>query len=228
MNNWLQANKKLLFIVMTLQARLDIRDFFLKNAVREIYENIGQVLSLVRMQLAMLDSNNKEDNDGSLNSSGNLVGQSIRDLRAMSRSFYPDTDILKEDGLTQGFENTIGILYKKDNGAVKIKGIRKEVQPELKLVTFKMVQEILIAIKEIEGDFISLSISYIKEAVKFTISYNGVSIELNGENESNFTNRSLTLQERAELIEARFQVSRNKTGITQIKLISPLNFAYND
>src|SRR6478735_12794386 len=97
MNIQAQANGLLLFKHEVLKARLAIRDFFLKNTVREVYENIGQVLSLVRVQLALLDTNKTEIYE-SVESPGHLVGKSIKDLRVMCKSFYPDADIISDDG----------------------------------------------------------------------------------------------------------------------------------
>src|ERR671926_1311362 len=111
MNKNVQAHEQLLFRHDVLRARLDIRDFFLKNTVREVYENIGQVLSLERMQLAMLDSDKKAA-IASIESPGNLVGQSIRDLRVMCKSFYPDADIINENGFVEALRDTITILFR--------------------------------------------------------------------------------------------------------------------
>jgi nitrate/nitrite-specific signal transduction histidine kinase len=88
MNINASENQSFLFKYEILRARLETRNFFLKNTVREVYENIGQVLSLVRLQLALIDGASKEEKniDEELNvnieSSGKLVGQSIKDLRA--------------------------------------------------------------------------------------------------------------------------------------------------
>ena len=151
MNYDLKPHELLLFRHEALRARLDIRDFFLKNTVREVYENIGQVLSLVRMQLAMLDTNKKVAME-SAESPGHLVGQSIRDLRVMCKSFYPDAEISNEEGFVEALRNTVKILYQLDDPAITINGIEKEIQHELKLVVFKMIQEILTLIKETGGD----------------------------------------------------------------------------
>src|SRR5437868_1494947 len=129
MNYELKPHEQLLFRHEALRARLDIRDFFLKNTVREVYENIGQVLSLVRMQLALLAADTKAVVK-SVESPGNLVGQSIRDLRVMCKSFYPDAEILSDQGFVEALRDTARILYQQEEPVITIKGTQEEMQPE--------------------------------------------------------------------------------------------------
>jgi signal transduction histidine kinase len=222
MNNSLQLKNHLLFINMVLQARLDIRNFFLKHAVAQIYENVGQILSLVRMQLALLDSEAKE-NVVTIDSTGELVGQSIRDLRTMCRSFYPDIEIMQEHGFKTGLESTIEILYPNQKAAITTKGSKTELHPELKLVVFTMLQQLLVNVKEIRGKYMSLQIIYSKEHACFTIAYKGkeISLESNSNDDKSFR---LTLQEKVQLLEGSLNIVETKTGTLHIKLISPLKF----
>lgn len=219
MNNRLQAQEQLLFRHEVLRARLDIRDFFLKNTVKEVYENIGQVLSLVRMQLALLNTSKTVIAE----SPGNLVGQSIKDLRVMCKSFYPDADISNEDGFVEVFQDTIKILYQQDNATVTIKGTPKEIQPEVKLVVFKMIQEILVFIKELEGTFISLTITYVAQEATIKIVYRGAAISFNNTSDNSI---NLTLAERAQLINGKLRLAKSRSGLMQVQLAHPLKYLY--
>lgn len=158
----------------------------------------------------------------SAESPGHLVGQSIRDLRVMCKSFYPDADILNEEGFVEVFRDTIKILFEYDRPVIQIKGTQKEIQSEMKLVVFKMIQEILILIKESEGIFTSLTIAYLEEEVKISINYNGEAIPF-----ANQTNSSidLTLQERAGLIRGKLSLAGSRNGLKQIQLFHPLKYA---
>jgi signal transduction histidine kinase len=223
MNKRPQKNKRLLFKHEVLRARLDIRDFFLENSVLEVYENIGQILSLVRMQLAILDSDKNNEKNENINSPADLVGQSIRDLRAICKSFYPDEDILKEEGFIEALKNTIEILCHDKNPVIKIKGIIKDTQPGLKLIVFKMVKEILVSINESEGELKGLVISYTRDEFDLTVSYKGKAIGLNESITNNGECADLTLQKRVQLIKGRITVSQTRDGTHRIKLVSPLN-----
>lgn len=222
MDYQLQETQRLQFKLEVLRARLQIRDFFLRTSIRDVYENIGQVLSLVRMQLSLLDGDTSRDGDVNIHSSGTLVGQSIKDLRAMSKSFYPDTDILQEQGFIEGCKSSIRILFKDDKPLVKIKGHLVEIEPNLKLVLFRIVQEILIAIKEFKERFISMAITHTSHTVQFAFNYevhNSIKTnEINGGEHE----QELSFLERLKLINASINLTHPKTGIEQIKLISPI------
>lgn len=222
MNINLKEHDVLLFKHEVLSARLDIRDFFLKNTVREVYENIGQVLSLVRMQLAMLDAD-KIAVIESTTSPGHLVGQSIRDLRIMCKSFYPDVDIISEEGFVEVFKDTIHILYQIAEPVITTRGTPKEIQAELKLVVFKMIQEILILIKEREGTFERLTVDYQEGEVQYTIIYKGEAIPLDT---TNVETTDLTITKRVQLIKGKLKLTQHKNGLLQIRLTHPLKYVY--
>lgn len=224
MDKWLQDDKKLFAMIEALRARLEIRDFFLKTAVQDVYENIGQVLSLVRMQLARLDTNTKIDINERIDSSGDLIAQSIRDLRVMCRSFYPDFELLKEEGLVEGVENCIKILFPGILPVIAIKGVRKDIEADLKLIIFKTVLQLLNQIKDINGEFISLVICYLKEKVKFEINYKGKIIEKDDIAATGESEYNSTLQETLQLIKGRLNFKQTTQGIVRIVLISPLKF----
>jgi hypothetical protein len=162
--------KRLLFELEVLKARLEIRDFFLNSTVRDIYENVGQVLSVVRMQLAILNPALQVPVE-ELVRSGDLVGSSIRDLRGMTRRFYPDEDIMKDNGLAEALKYTLLIL----NSSCKIKINRSffenDTAPGIKVVTFKILMELLISISEAKETIDSITISGKDNQLVFTISH---------------------------------------------------------
>lgn len=213
--------EKNLFMYEVMRSRLQIKNFFLQTAVREIYENIGQVLSLVRVQLADLE--NKYEADKTVYSCGELLGQTIRDLRTMSKSFFPDDCITEEDGFVKVFKSLISHLFSNNSATVAVTGVRNEIGEEMQLMIFKMLMDLLVDVKEMRGNFIGLNIAYTKAEVTFLINYRGEAIELNKENAGEDFESMLTLQERVNLIRGKIELSIIDQGTTQVKLISPLN-----
>jgi hypothetical protein len=53
-----------------LRTRLRIREHYLQTAVKDVYDNIGQVLSLIRLQLALLQADINKDEGGKLEPCG--------------------------------------------------------------------------------------------------------------------------------------------------------------
>jgi hypothetical protein len=220
-----KENKQLLIKYEILRARLEIREFFLKTSVREVYENIGQVLSLVRMQLSIFDPEKLGHKTEDIVQSGDLVGQSIRDLRSMCRSFYPDVDILKNGGFIEGLESTLKILNLSDKETIKLKGTRKDIPEGLRLIAFKMMQDILIAIKKIEGKYKSMVVSYREETIDVTISYTGELIDLNRKNTINIEDVAFSLLDTAQLIEGNISTRKSKAGTISLTLQVPLKIS---
>jgi hypothetical protein len=225
MQKGIRENKQLFLKYEILRARLEIREFFLKTAVKEVYENIGQVLSLVRMQLAVFDPKKTGHATEEITQSGDLVGQSIKDLRSMCRSFYPDHDLLKENGFIEGLESTLRILDLSSKPSIKIKGILKETSDEAKLIVFKMLLNILIEIKETGGTYKSIVVSYEDEVTKFTIRYNGEPIDINVKSAVSDDDTISSLTETADFINGGIYAKKSKTGINSIILQAPLKIS---
>ncbi len=221
MDKWLQANKRLLIVQQVLSSRLAIRDFFLKTMVREVYENVGQVLSLVRMQLSMSEAKASDEAVEKLQTSGDLVGKSIRDLRLMCKNFFPDDDIVEDGGFIETFRQTLAILFGDNETEIKITGIKKDVDPNLKLILFNVLQDIAIYIKEAGSTFKDLEVNFGKSKINFIINYSGTA-DVGKMIIEKKVPGSLHLKEKLELISARFSYGRKKDR-NQLKLTSPLN-----
>ena len=219
-----EDNNDLLFKYAVLSARLEIREFFLKYAVREVYENIGQVLSLVRIQLASFDTQELLEKPEDIVQSGNLVGQSIRDLRSMCRSFYPDKDLLKDGGFVEGINLTIKTLQLSANPAVAIKGKPAEMPEGFKLITYNILLDILMIIKGVTGIYKNLAISYTDKEIVLTVRYNG-KVDWQVLDADQGTNDNLTIRQRVNIIRGQFNVKRSKNGLTSLILKVPLNIS---
>src|SRR5688572_14748519 len=100
-------------------ARLELKDVFLKTIVQEIYENIGQILSLVRVQVGLLAGKERPEEPDI----GELVGQAIRDLRYMCRNFYPELELMAHDNLSSSLQLEIDRIHRgRDTIRVVVKG----------------------------------------------------------------------------------------------------------
>jgi hypothetical protein len=222
MINPLSINNELLFRHEVLRARLEIRNFFLNNVFREVYENIGQILSLIRVQLADRPSDPGKQRDQRIDAASDLLGKSIRDLREMCRNFYPDTDILKEEGFVEGMRQVVGIIYPHE-GSVEIQEQKGDAEPEMKLIVFNMGLEILNAIKKLNGEFINVSVTFTKTEFALTFQYKGRKIPWADPPKMNGSFTDLTIEQRMKLIHGEFKALKKDTGAIQIKLVSPIN-----
>jgi two-component system, NarL family, sensor kinase len=78
-----------------LLSRLAIQERSLKIFVKEIYENIGQILSLAKIKLSTVNLKKPEDSAKKIKESDQLISRAIRDLRSLAKQLSPDEIIKK-------------------------------------------------------------------------------------------------------------------------------------
>ena len=100
--------KALLIRHELLKAQVELRDHYLRFIVREVYDNIGQILSLVRIQIAMIQPANAT---GAIDDTGNLVGQAIRDLRALCENFFRSEEQLTLDEMIGAVDRELKMSF---------------------------------------------------------------------------------------------------------------------
>ncbi len=127
-----------------LRAKLTIRDHYYKTILKGIYENTGQILSLVQIQLAIIEAQIKEGIKTDIATSRNLVGRAIYDLRDMGQHFFPEDEILAESGLINALRRELK-SYSQDNmiHKIKVKGIPFALSADDGLVFFLVILEIV-------------------------------------------------------------------------------------
>ncbi|HTD95247.1 MAG TPA: histidine kinase, partial [Chitinophagaceae bacterium] len=76
-----------------LQSKLEIQEQTFADISREIHDNIGQVLSLARINLNTIRS---ENDAAKIDLVDELMGKAILDLRTLSHSL--DTDLIRNKG----------------------------------------------------------------------------------------------------------------------------------
>jgi hypothetical protein len=216
--------KRLLLQYEILRARLEIREFFLNAIVKNVYENIGQVLSLVHMQLALL--NLHKDSMENITSSGNLVGQSIRDLRNMCHSFYPDIELLKGGGWIGALNTTCKILDPDTEKNIIVSGTLEDIAYNRMLILYGMLQEILTSIYNKNRKLIDISFNYEADKLRCIINYKGVSIqwkEVYCFSAADTLFDYLNLYRRTRLIGGKLNLRKVKSGVNCIIIEIPLN-----
>lgn len=216
--------RELLYQFEILNARLEIREHFLKTVVKEAYENIGQVLSLIRVQLSLLRSDFETGKKEKIDSSGELVGKTIRDLRSMCRLLYPESDLLSGSGFNRVVEHEIKSIYPEavyhtDEKSV----IPATIKEEKGLVLFGVLLKILIMIREEpKGQLHSAAVKYTQSKISITIDYNGETIKRN-KKDAPVNPFDLSVFEKAKLIGGRLEIKNAGHAGRRIKLVIPIN-----
>ncbi len=121
-----------------LQTQLEVQEQTMRQISQEIHDNIGQVLSLVNLNLKTLSSYEAEKIDNT----SLLVNKAITDLRNLSKSLNPEN--IARQGLIQVLRNELNQL--ESTGKFKTTlNIEDEMElPSGKLIIlYRMVQEVI-------------------------------------------------------------------------------------
>ncbi len=99
-------------------ARLELKEHFLQYAARGVYDNIGQLLSLVRVNLTLVKKNPCSGQSIILlDSTGETVGHIIRELRRMTAFYLPESILSEKKKWLLAFERLLhsrlpGVIFK--------------------------------------------------------------------------------------------------------------------
>ena len=93
-----------------LQSQLEIQEQTLQNISQEIHDNIGQVLSLAKLNIGTIDIYQPEKAQVKIHDSYELMGKAIQDLRNLARSM--NSSYVMEMGLLRAIEYEVEMINK--------------------------------------------------------------------------------------------------------------------
>lgn len=157
-----------------LKTRLEIQEETFRNISQEIHDNIGQALSLVKLNLNTVDPHNAALVINKLSESKNLLTKTIQDLRDIARSL--NTDFISDIGLTVAVEQLLQILERTGQYKISfsVEGSSYKNNPQRELVIYRIVQELLNNIvKHADADDINIEMHYLSDKLVITVKDNG-------------------------------------------------------
>ena len=201
---------------LLLNTQLEIQEQTLKNISEEIHDNVGQVLSLAKLNLFTFETNSGQK----LEDTKNLVSKAINDLRNLSRSMHGD--IIAELGLQQSIANELAIIENTRQfvTTLKVMGIAYKLDKQKEMVLFRIAQEALNnCIKYSKAKNITVELSY--DTDQFLLSVTDDGIGFDATNTAGIGLKSM--QNRAALIGGIFLLhsSPGKGTTISIELINP-------
>lgn len=206
-----QTEKKVMqsaFEQELLKTQLEIQEQTLKNISQEIHDNIGQVLSLVKLHLATMDTDRPELLKEKMNDSRNLISKAIQDLRSLSKRL--DTDSVQAMGLLHSVRNELEAVEKVGlhKTSLILNGIQYKLEPNVELILFRVFQELLNNIlKHARAKNISVEFIYHPHQLQLKIKDDGTGFdlkEITGNNNSEPGLGLKNMHNRAKMINADF------------------------
>ncbi len=197
-----------------LNTQLEIQEQTLNHVSREIHDNIGQTLSLARLQINT--SEPTEDTEAA----DQLLGKAIADLRTLSHSL--NTNHIKENGFLESLRALLRQFEK--TGKFKVEFVNNEEHFEIGddagLIVFRVIQEILNNItKHANADKISVVLGDDKGGTIIRIADNGRGFDMNGLKGKGIGLRNIA--ERIRVVGGKFSINSEINKGTKIEISLP-------
>lgn len=210
-----------------LRSQLEMQEQTLQTVGRELHDNLGQVLSLVKINLNTLPELLDQQAAEKLNRTKDLLNRAIADMRALSKSLNAENRL--RAGLATAIGNELDAVRKTGvvDVTLDVRGTEQRLDPRQELILFRIVQETLSnALKHAQAKNIAVSLDYSVGALNLTVADDGVGfdpgqvpIPTGGERGSGLTN----IQHRARLIggEARIRSAVGEGTTTTLSIPIP-------
>jgi signal transduction histidine kinase len=203
------------FDKMLLESKVEIQEQTLKNISQEIHDNIGQVLTLVKVNLININPEQTDVLGQKLADSQQLVSKAIQDLRDLSKSL--NADYVMDRGLVKSIEYELEQIQKFGGYATDLKttGAVYWLEPQRELILFRIFQELLNnIIKHAGASRVSVALHYSTAMFELVIGDNGKGFDV----QAVLGNRESTglgirnIYNRAALIGATFEIASDSGG----------------
>lgn len=160
-----------------LQTQLEMQEQTFNTISKEIHDNVGQVLSLAKVQLNIIDQSENLDRE-LLSDAKDSVSKAMTDLRDIAKSLNSERIQLSSLPEITGHElqriNRSGIMLT----SINVEGKEQNMQEQKKLIIFRIIQEVLHNIlKHSQAKNIDVVFYYESEKLKIEIADNGIGFD---------------------------------------------------
>ncbi|GEO03139.1 hypothetical protein AAE02nite_08030 [Adhaeribacter aerolatus] len=162
-----------------LKAQLEMQEQTLHTLSQEIHDNIGQVLSLAKLNLNTILLADDNPAAPKINTTKELVGKAIQDLRNLSKSL--NTDHISQKKLSEALQLELDMIGKTGvfKTSLHVEGTEEPFDPQKQLILYRMVQEALQnIIKHAKAGCIWVELKYLPEGLELRIQDDGTGFDL--------------------------------------------------
>jgi two-component system, NarL family, sensor kinase len=158
-----------------LQSQIEVQNQTLQQIGQELHDNIGQILSVARLNLNLLEEESSTGvSQEYARNTNELVGKAIADLRSLAKSL--DGDFVKDFGLEQSLMQELQRIKKtgKFQTELEVTGSRFELGFQTEIVLYRICQEILNnAIKHSGANLLKITLNYEFKILHLCVADNG-------------------------------------------------------
>jgi two-component system NarL family sensor kinase len=200
-----------------LETQIEIQEQTLKNVSQEIHDNIGQVLSLAKLNLGTFGKIEGEENKQKLLTTKELIGKAINDLRDLARSMHGDK--IAEIGLQNAVDSELKILQNTGQFQthLTVSGESYKLKPQTQMVLFRIVQEALHnEVKHSKAKNIYVDFTYDSSAFTLSLRDDGIGFNIEKLQAAKTGIGLKSMKNRASLIGGDFSINSYENKGTSI------------
>jgi two-component system, NarL family, sensor kinase len=203
------------FAQTLLQTQIEMQEQTLNKLSQEIHDNIGQVLSLAKINLNTLKAGETEK----INSTKDLLTKAIHDLRHLSRSMLGEK--IAEMGLPNAIEQELKAVEISGQLSTRfhIHGHVLPLDAQRTIILFRIVQEAISnAIKHAGATRLTIELDYTSSHLLITIADDGKGFDQAALDVLKTGIGLKNMQNRTALIKGRFDIQSTPDSGTKISI----------
>ena len=213
-----QREQEQKFSEILVRSQMEIKENTLKSIAWELHDNIGQLLSLAKMELNVLAM--QENIKGNqIKNVADLVGKTLQEIRMFSRIL--NREVINSIGIRQAIWIEIDRLNRMQfiNARLIEQGNPVEIDRRDEIILFRIVQEFFSnTLKHSQAKNLDVIMRYDKDKFTITLKDDGIGFD---DKKVKKGAGLLNMQSRAELIHTRLNIDSGQNG-TIVQIIYPV------
>jgi signal transduction histidine kinase len=210
-----------------LRSQLEIQESTFKTIAQELHDNIGQVLSVVKLSLSILPLEKEHQAYESVQNTRQMLNKVIFDMGNLTKSMH--TDRITQIGFLEAIRFDIDSIQR--TGLLKVdltvEGEEKRLEDQRAIFLFRMFQEMMNNIlKHSKATHVNIAVIYsIDNKFVLKVEDNGVGFDIQAKRTQASSSSGIGLKSmtnRASLIGAQITVQSQPGKGTSIKVELPL------
>jgi len=200
-------------------SQLEIQEQTFKNIAWELHDNVGQLLSVVSMQLNIMLNKAPESLIEQIEDTKSVVSETVQEIRNLSKTL--NNDVIQNNGLVRSLQIEVERFnrLKYLEATINIEGEEVYIKSEHEILIFRMYQECLSNVmKHSKAKKLNINLHYKKEELEITAEDDGVGFDSSKKTESSGLK---TIKGRAELLNAKYLLTSEIGKGTSLTLIYP-------
>jgi signal transduction histidine kinase len=194
------------------ETQIEIREETLRNISWELHDNIGQLMTLAKIQVQMEESKSPQ-----LEEASETMGKAIQELRALSKLINPEA--LKSLSLAEALQLEMDRFNRMQflKASLKVEGELNPIDPKEEIILFRILQEFFSnTVKHSKASELRVLLSYTDSCLVITAKDNGVGFEQKADAYSGIGLKNM--RNRAKLVNAHLELFSEKNEGTQLKM----------